>query len=67
MWGVARPLTDVQIHGLAVYLSSRPAVKGTPSADPALAARGKALFEKGVPDRQIPAFVARRRTPGVAH
>jgi len=57
MWGVARPLNDAQIHGLAVYLSSRPAVKGTPSAAPDLAARGKALFEKGVADRQIPACI----------
>ena len=57
MWGVARPLTDAQIHGLAVYLSSRPAVKGTPSSDPALAARGKDLFEKGVAERQIPACI----------
>ena len=57
MWGVARPLTDAQIHGLAVYLSLRPAVKGSPAGDPQLAARGKALFEKGVPDREIPACI----------
>jgi len=57
MWGVARPLTDAQIHGLAVYLSSRPAVKSTPSSDPALAARGRQLFEKGVAERQIPACI----------
>ena len=55
MWGIARPLSDAQIHGLAAYLSSRPVVKGAPSTDPDLAARGKELFEKGVAERQIPA------------
>ena len=54
MWGIARPLTDSQIHGLAVYLSSRPPIKGEASSDPQLAARGKEIFEKGIAERQIP-------------
>jgi len=48
MWGISHALTDEQIQGLALYFSSQPAVSGRPSANPALAARGKEIYENGV-------------------
>jgi cytochrome c553 len=54
MWGIARGLTDDQIDGVAQYFSSQPAVSGSASRDPALAEKGKAIFENGVPAREIP-------------
>jgi len=55
MWGVAGPLSDAQIHDLAVHLSARPTVERTPSDDPTLAARGKLIFDQGIPSRGVPA------------
>ena len=55
MWGIARGLTDDQIDGVAQYFSTQPPAQGTASRDPALAERGKALYESGVPAREIPA------------
>jgi len=55
MWGIARALTDEQIKGVARYFSSQPAVKGSGSSNPALADKGKALYENGSPDRDIEA------------
>jgi cytochrome c553 len=53
MWGIARALTDEQIEGLAQYFSSQPPAGGTPSRDPALAEKGKKIYENGVPERDI--------------
>jgi cytochrome c553 len=55
MWGIARALTDEQIKGVARYFSSQPAVKGTASSNPALADKGKLLYENGAPERDIEA------------
>jgi cytochrome c553 len=55
MWGIARGLTDEQIKGVAQYFSSQPPVKGSPSSTPALADKGKLLYENGAPDRDIEA------------
>lgn len=55
MWGIARPLTDQEIDELAYYLSTRKPPKPTPVEHPELAARGKEIFEKGAPDRSVPA------------
>jgi cytochrome c553 len=55
MWGIARALTDEQIKGLAQYFSSQPAAKGSGSSNPALADRGKVLYENGTPERDIEA------------
>ena len=54
MWGLSRHLTDDQIRGLAAYFSAQKPVPGAPG-EPALAARGKDIFEHGVPSKNIPA------------
>jgi cytochrome c553 len=53
MWGMASQLSDASISGLAAYFSKQPAA-GPKSANSALIAQGKHLFEEGVPARQIP-------------
>jgi cytochrome c553 len=50
MWGISHALTDEQIAGLALYFSSQPAVSGRPAANPALAAKGKEIYENGRPE-----------------
>jgi len=55
MWGIARGLTDEQIKGVAQFFSTQPAVHGTASSNPALADKGKALYESGRPDLDIEA------------
>jgi cytochrome c553 len=55
MWGISRGLTDEQIKGVAQYFSSQPPVKGNGSSNPALAGKGKALYENGAPERDIEA------------
>src|SRR5690349_8250829 len=53
MWGLSRHLTDEQIKGLAAYFADKAPV-ANPGADPALAARGRDVFEHGVPAKSIP-------------
>jgi cytochrome c553 len=53
MWGIARGLTDYQIQALAEYFSSQPRVKVSAPKDPALATKGKAIYENGVPEHNI--------------
>jgi cytochrome c553 len=55
MWGIARGLTDEQIKGVAQYFSSQPAVKGSGPSNPALADKGKLMYENGAPERDIEA------------
>jgi cytochrome c553 len=55
MWGIARALTDEQIKGVARYFSTQPAVTGKASSNPALADKGKLLYENGTPERDIEA------------
>jgi cytochrome c553 len=55
MWGIARGLTDEQIKGVAKYFSSQPGVKGSAASNPALADKGKVMYENGAPDRDIEA------------
>ncbi|MHB8477567.1 MAG: c-type cytochrome [Steroidobacteraceae bacterium] len=54
MWGMAAQLSDGMISALAAYFSGQPPAPPTRSGDPALIAKGKRLFEEGVPARQIP-------------
>ena len=55
MWGISRGLTDEQIKGVAQYFSSQPPVKGSGSSNPALAGKGKLMYENGAPERDIEA------------
>jgi cytochrome c553 len=54
MWGIAGNMDDKMIAGVALYYSAQPPAPPKPG-DPALIARGKQLFEQGVPERSIPA------------
>ena len=54
MWGMAAQLSDAQIGELAEYFSKQPAPAPGKSGGPAAIARGKQVFEEGVPARQIP-------------
>ena len=55
MWGLSRGLTDEQISGLAAYYSGRQPARQSPAANAAQLAAGKALFETGVPAKNVPA------------
>ena len=52
MWEPTEKLDDALIDALAGYFSSLPPPAGTPS-DPALIAKGRALYENGVPSRNV--------------
>lgn len=54
MWGIAANLDDHMIDSIARYYAAQPPAPGR-AADPALIAKGKELFEKGVQERSIPA------------
>lgn len=58
MWGVAGPLRDSQIKDLARYYAAKPGPKPTPADDAALAAKGKTIYDEGVPANDVPACVA---------
>lgn len=54
MWGMARNLSDTQIQELANYFSSLPANRvNTKYANDSRLARGKTIFEKGVPEAGV--------------
>jgi cytochrome c553 len=52
MWGIAGPLDQEMIAGLAKYYSEQKPAAPRPG-NPQLVEKGKALFDKGVPDRGI--------------
>jgi cytochrome c553 len=54
MWGIAGDLDNNMIASIARYYAAQPPAPAKPG-DPTLIARGKQLFEQGVPDRSIPA------------
>lgn len=54
MWGIAGNLDEAIIGAIAQYYASQPPAPGRTS-DPALVAKGKEFFDKGVPERGIPA------------
>jgi cytochrome c553 len=54
MWGIASRLDEKIIAGIAAYYASQPPAPGR-TDNPALVAKGKELFDKGLPDRGIPA------------
>lgn len=57
MWGIAGNLDEAIIGGIADYYAAQPPAPGR-SDDPILVAKGKELFDKGVPGRGIPACMA---------
>jgi len=54
MWGIAGNLDPDIIKGIAQYYAAQPQAKGR-IENTAAVAMGKELFDKGVPDRSIPA------------
>ena len=54
MWGIAGNLDEAIIGGIATYYSAQLPARGR-SDNPALVARGKELYDKGVLERGIPA------------
>jgi cytochrome c553 len=54
MWGIAGNLDEAIIGGIAAYYAAQPPARGR-SDDPALTAKGRELFDKGFPERAIPA------------
>ncbi len=57
MWGIAGNLDESIIGAIAAYYAAQPPAPGRTDS-PALVAQGKELFDKGVPDRAIPACMA---------
>ena len=57
MWGIAGNLDESIIGAIAAYYAAQPPAPGR-TDNPALVAQGKELFDKGVPDRAIPACMA---------
>jgi len=53
MWGMAAALSDSMISELAAYYAKQAPARGR-GEDPALIARGKQLFEEGIPAVQVP-------------
>lgn len=54
MWGIAGNLDQAIIGGIAAYYAAQPPARGR-TDNPALVAKGKELFDKGVAARSIPA------------
>jgi cytochrome c553 len=54
MWGMASQLSDSAIAALADYFSQQRPAAGS-KGDPAAIAKGREIYEKGVPSLQIPA------------
>jgi cytochrome c553 len=54
MWGIAGRLDEKIIDGIAAYYAAQPRAPGRID-DPAIVAKGKELFDKGLLDRGIPA------------
>jgi cytochrome c553 len=57
MWGMARGLTNEQIKGVARQFASQTPVRGTVSSNPALADKGKLLYENGAKERDVLACI----------
>ena len=57
MWGIAGNLDESIIGGIAAYYAAQPPARGR-SDNPAFVAKGKELYDKGSPERGIPACMA---------
>lgn len=58
MWGVSALLDDAAIQALADYYAGQTPPKGKASARPAVLARGKQVFEQGIPGTGVRACAA---------
>ena len=54
MWGMAALLDAAAVKSLADYFSHQPATRGA-TGDVTLAAQGQEIFERGLPDKGVPA------------
>jgi len=54
MWGIASQLDDDTVRALGDYYASQTAAPGR-TGDAGLVARGRVIFEQGVPDNGVPA------------
>ena len=54
MWGIAVQLDEATIAGIARYYSVQPPAQGR-LVDPALVVEGRVLYERGAPERDVPA------------
>jgi len=57
MWGIARGLTDDQIEGVTQYFANQPPMRGAGSHNPALAQKGKSIYENGVAEHGVIACI----------
>jgi cbb3-type cytochrome c oxidase subunit III len=57
MWGMASQLNDQGIKQLASYYAAQSPVPGVPG-DQTLMAKGKAIYEQGLPDAGVPACIS---------
>jgi cytochrome c553 len=57
MWGMAAPLDDSMMAGLADYYAAQAPRRG-PAGDPALIARGKSIYENGDAAQGVPPCAA---------
>jgi len=55
MWGLSRSLTDEQIAGLAAYYGGQTPAHQGPEGSLTRLDAGREIFEKGVPDKGVPA------------
>ena len=53
MWSLASRLNDTMINALATYYPAQQPARGQ-QGSPALVAKGKMIFEKGIPDQGVP-------------
>lgn len=54
MWGLASRLDDAMVSALAAYYAAQRPARGSPG-NSVLTAKGKIIFEKGLPEEGIPA------------
>jgi cytochrome c553 len=53
MWGISRYLTDGQIAGLAEFFSKQKPLRSGAPFDPALVAKGKEIYNQGIPGSDV--------------